>query len=402
MSTIMKSVPSSSDIVIIGGGVIGLSIAYFLSRRRALSILVIDEDRPGSAASASPSWPSPVAESVGLGGGAIFCKTLAKQPQPPLFFDFCLQSNAMFRELWQTLKADTGIDFKLERTGLKLVMYDDDDVSYGQAIQRSLPHLAQQLRWLDAKALRATEPRVNPAAVGALELLYDDQVSPFLLVHAYEAGARANGVTIVKETEVSDIELQGRSVVAVHAGGRRVRSGLVINAAGARAEEVARLVSVSLPLVPVRGQVALSQPLPKGFLNGCLSTRDCYVAQKDTGEVLVGNSTDHVDTPNHDDLRALVRGAVRAVPALRDVPIKQTWAGSRPCTPDELPILGPVDGLEGYLNACGHFHTGILTSAITGQLLHDWVFGEPLPIDIAPFLLQRFQISLPCNALMTA
>ena len=403
----MSDSQETADVVIVGGGVIGMSVAYFLSQRRELSILVIDQNRPGCASMASAGGLWPIGESVGLGCGVIFFKTLSKRRRergeavaidrphqlPAFFFDFCLTSNAMFPALWETLKADTGVDFKLERTGLKFVMYDEDDVTYANHIYSSIPHLAHHMQWLDANDLRTREPQVNPAAVGALEFLYDDQVSPFLLTQAYEAGARANGVRVLRDVEVNGVDLHGGRVVSVRAGGRTISCGLMVNAAGAWADQLAHMVGISVPVTPVRGQIVLSERLPKGFLNGCLSTSDCYLAQKDNGEVLIGSTTEQAGfdtTTSVAELRELTRGAVRAVPALARVNIKRTWAGLRPGTPDEIPILGPVPGLKGYLNACGHFRTGMLTSAITGQILHDLVFGATPPIDLTPFLWQRF------------
>lgn len=89
-------------------------------------------------------------------------------------------------------------------------------------------------------------------------------------------------------------------------------------------------------------------------------------------------------------VKGLARGAMRCLPDLQQSRIKRCWAGLRPGTPDELPILGPMAGIGGYLNACGHFRTGILTSAITGVLIGGLVHGEPLAMDIEPYLAQRF------------
>ncbi|HEJ6415012.1 TPA: FAD-dependent oxidoreductase [Pseudomonas aeruginosa] len=148
-----------------------------------------------------------------------------------------------------------------------------------------------------------------------------------------------------------------------------------------------------IPVKPVKGQIVLTERMPR-LLNGCLTTSDCYMAQKDNGEILIGSTTEDkgFDVSNtFPEIAGLVQGAVRCVPELQQVNLKRTWAGLRPGSPDELPILGPVAEVEGYLNACGHFRTGILTSAITGVLLDRLVHEETLPLDIAPFLAARFQ-----------
>jgi hydrogen cyanide synthase HcnC len=152
---------------------------------------------------------------------------------------------------------------------------------------------------------------------------------------------------------------------------------------------------VRIPVKPVKGQILLTERMPK-ILNGCLTTSDCYVAQKDNGEILIGSTTEDKGfdvTTTYPEIEGLVQGAMRCIPQLVDINLKRTWAGLRPGSPDELPILGPMRGVDGYLNACGHFRTGILTSAITGVLLDKLVNDEPLPLDITPFLADRFEVA---------
>lgn len=148
-----------------------------------------------------------------------------------------------------------------------------------------------------------------------------------------------------------------------------------------------------MPVYPVKGQIVLSERMPK-VLNGCISTSDCYIAQKDNGEILIGSSTEEkgFDTTNSlDKITELSQGAMKCLPVLKESSIKRCWAGLRPGTPDELPILGPVDGVEGYINACGHFRTGILMSAITGTLITELMTGKPTSVDLAPFRVERFE-----------
>ncbi len=398
----------TSDIVIAGGGVIGMAVAYFLSRDSDASVTVIDQRRPGTASWASTGGLWPIGESVGLGCGVIFFKTLSKRRRenpdeeivldrphqlPDYFLDFSLKSNAMFPALWEELRQDGGVDFKLEKTGLKFLLFDEDDRNYAKQIAASIPHLSAQLVWHSAEDLRHSEPNASPEAIGALEFLRDDQVNPFLLTEAYREGARRHGARIVDGTAVTGVGMRGGRVVSVKtSGGDDFSCDLLINAGGAWAGELGRMVGLDIPVVPVKGQVVLSERLPK-VLKGCLSTSDCYMAQKDNGEVLIGSTTEHVGfnvEGSLEEIRGLCTGAVKAIPILRHLHIKRTWAGLRPGTPDEIPILGPARGVEGYLNACGHFRTGIVASAITGDILSKLVLGRELPIDLGPFLLERF------------
>jgi len=304
-----------------------------------------------------------------------------------------LQSNALYPQLHRELIVHHGMDFKFERTGLKYVIYDDEDRLYAEHIVSRIPHLADQLRWLDREALREAEPAVSHEAQGALEFLCDHQVSPFRLADAYTEGARQNGVDLYFNTNVTGVLRQGERVTGV----RTFHCGTLINAAGAWAAELSEQASgIRLPVKPVKGQILLTERMPK-LLEGCLTTSDCYMAQKDNGEILIGSTTEDKGfdvSTTFPEVAGLVQGAIRCVPGLKDINLKRCWAGLRPGSPDELPILGPMAGVEGYLNACGHFRTGILTSAITGVMLEHLVHQEPLPLDITPFLADRFEAGL--------
>jgi hydrogen cyanide synthase HcnC len=401
---------TSYDVLIAGGGVIGAACAYHLSRRPGVTVAVIDQKRPGNASRASAGGLWAIGESVGLGCGVIFFRSqqtsgVHADPHmlPRSFFDFALASNDLYPQLHEELLQVHGLDFKFERTGLKFVMYDETDRAYAEAIARNVPHLAQQMRWLDARELREAEPFLTPDTLGALEFLCDHQVSPFRLTDAYLEGARRNGAALYRDTAVTGVLHRGHRVIGVMTDTQgQLGCGTLVNAAGSWAAELAHWATgISLPVRPIKGQIVLSERLPK-LLNGCITTSDCYFLQKDNGEVLIGSTTEDVGFDVSTSSAAvgdLARGAMRCFPALEQTQIKRCWAGLRPGTPDELPILGRMAGVDGYLNACGHFRTGILTSAITGVAIDRLVRGEELPLDITPFSADRFHhIALPLAA----
>lgn len=398
---------NNSDIIIAGGGVIGMAIAYYLSKESDRSITVIDQKKPGNASWASAGGLWPIGESVGLGCGVIFFKTLSKQRRekpndiietarphqlPDCFLNYSLVSNAMFPSLRDELKEHSGVDFKFEKTGLKFLMYDDDDVAYAKQIQDGIPHLKDQLLWQDQQQLHEDEPYVSRDAIGSLTFKPDHQVNPYLLVQAFRDGAQKNGVKMVENAEIIDIVMQKSRVTGVKTKQQKYNCSLLINAAGSWAAQLADMIGINLPVAPIKGQVIVSERLPP-IMKSCISTSDCYIAQKDNGEVLIGSTTEikGFDTNcTYPELRSLASGAIKALPMLGSVGIKRTWVGLRPGSPDELPIFGGVAGIEGYMNACGHFRTGIVSSPITGRIITDLVMGKKPPIDITPFLYERF------------
>lgn len=390
-----------ADMVVVGGGVIGCAVSYYAARK-GLSVTLIDQPRRGRATSASAGGLWPLGESVGLGCGVIFYKAqLAKgegagnghgpAQLPRSFLDFALQSNAMYPALAAELLDVGGVDIELEPTSLLFVMYDEGDVAFAKPLWESCPCGRSLTDWLSPEELAVAEPAVTREARGALRLEGDDQVNPYRLADAFRAGARALGATVLSHTEVTGVTVEAGRVVAVQTAAGTIPCGQMVNAAGSWAAEVSRMVGVELPVQPVRGQILGTETLPKVF-SACLSTSDCYLAQKHHGEVIVGSTTEDVGfdpgvTP--EAMATLAAGAVRAVPLLARAQVKRMWSGFRPGTPDELPILGPVDGVEGYLNACGHFRTGILTSPLTGLMIAELASGEPTSFPVEPFLHAR-------------
>lgn len=397
------------DIIIIGGGVIGSCVAYYLSKDKDLSVALVDYKKPGNATRASAGGLWAVGESVGLGCGVIFFRTLSQKMAenssaevplenahqlPDHFLNFALKSKYLIDDLYPHFKSDYGVDFKHEKTGLKFVMYDKYDKIYAEEIARGIPQLSHQLEWLDKEELLKQEPYITPDNIGALMFKDDDQVNPYLIQQAYLEVAKCNGVDTFLQTTVTDVIKQGDKISGVVLDNNdTLHCNTVINAAGAWASDITSMaLGYEIPVSPVKGQIILSERLPK-ILKSCISTSDCYIAQKDNGEILIGSTTEekgfNIDC-TFPELQTLSRGASKCIPYLKTSNIKRSWAGLRPGTPDELPILGPVDGVEGYLNACGHFRTGIVTSAITGQILYDVVHGNTPPVDITPYLLSRF------------
>jgi hydrogen cyanide synthase HcnC len=394
-----------ADIVVVGGGVIGGAVAYYAAAR-GLSVTLVDQPKRGRATSASAGGLWPIGESVGLGCGVIFHRARAESGTqsvdnsdnpgmlPACFFDFAIRSNAMFPALVDEIRATVGVDVEWDRTSLMFLMYDEADVAFARSVEASRCGGAQRTQWLTAEEVARCEPAVTHAILGALVFHGDDQINPYRLAEGLRSGARARGARLLTHSAVTGLRTEAGRVTAVEVGDETIPCAVVVNAAGAWAPRIGRMVGLEIPVRPVRGQIVGTESLPK-LVNACLSTADCYLLQKRHGEVIIGSTTEEVGfetrvTPSA--LQTLSAGAVRAVPALETVRVKRTWSGLRPGTPDELPILGPVDGLDGYLNACGHFRTGILNAPLTGLLIAELVAGAStttIPID--PFLLARFQ-----------
>ncbi len=391
------------SVVVVGGGVIGCAVAYYTARR-GLDVTLVDMPKRGRATSASAGGLWPIGESVGLGCGVIFAKAqLTRDPAgalsgvpgrlPPAFLDFALESRTMFSPLAESLWREAGMDIELETTSLLFLVYDEADEKYAQLLRDDYANLGHLLEWMTPEQVAAEEPAVTRDLRGALRFHGDDQVNPYKLADALRAGARTLGAKVLPHTEVTGVVRVGSRVTGVRTPQGTIGCDVVINAAGAWAGQIGRMAGIDVPVEPVRGQIVCTETLPPGTLRACLSTSDCYLAQKKHGEIIVGSTTEEAGFDTRTTTKAAITlsaGAIRAIPELAQVGVKRVWSGLRPGTSDELPILGPVDGLHGYLNACGHFRTGILNAPLTGQILADLASGEPPSHPIEPFLHARF------------
>jgi hydrogen cyanide synthase HcnC len=392
------------DVIVVGGGVIGCAVTYELARRD-VAVLLLDQSLPGRATSASAGGLWPIGEAVGLGCGVIYHAAQASQarhgnaqtqtgpePLPAVFRDFLFRSNACFPELAGTLLAETGLDIEYAPgAGLLFVIENEHEQAFVQAVKRSLP-AAIRLEVLTPAEAARVEPLLRADIKGGVLLPGEHQVNPMLLAEAYKRAAMGRGAAFRPNTYVTGLRRNGSRILGVEADGELIPCHTVVNAAGAWAGQLAASADVTLPVFPVRGQVVLTETLPR-TLNCCLSTSACYLLQKAHGEILIGSTTERSGfdvsvTP--EAIATLCRGAVRAVPLLRDVQIKRVWAGLRPGTPDELPILGPVSGLDGYVNATGGFRTGIVASPLTAQIVAQLICGEETSCAWEPFLMDRF------------
>ncbi len=390
-------------VVIAGGGVIGCSVAWYAARR-GLEVTLVDRPQRGKATTASAGGLWARGEAVGLGCGVIlYKKALAErgaaavpppQPLPRAFLDFALASNALFPELARELLAEAAIDIEFARTSLLFLLYDAGDVAYAETVCRPGSYGGDAVERLSPEDVARAEPAISSAIRGALRVRGDDQVNPYKLAQGLEAAARARGARFLSGVDVTGVHVENGRVRAVGTDAGEIPCDVLVNAAGAWAPEVARLAGVDhLPVRPVRGQIVCTEHLPP-LLSACVSTTECYLLQKRHGEILIGSTTEEVGfAPGvpPQAMRTLAAGAVRAVPSLAHAGVKRVWSGFRPGTPDELPILGPVEGLAGYLNACGHFRTGIVTSPLTGLVIAELAAGGTPSVDVGPFLLARFR-----------
>jgi glycine oxidase len=374
----------AADVAVVGGGVIGCAVAYYAARAGA-RVVVLERDSLGAEASSA---------------AAGMLAPLAEDAQPGPFLDLALASLARYGPLAADLRATTGLDVELQTAGLLRLALDDAEAARYQANLGWQSALGLPVRWLDAAATRALEPLVPPSVRGAVQSTAEHQVNPPRLVEALARAAMARGAELRQGALVQGLAREGPRVVGVRLADETVPAGHVVLATGAWSAAGGEWLGVPLPVAPVKGQMVAVRPLgvlPRYTLYGHRG----YLVPKADGTVHVGATVEQaafdrrVTAAGVSSLLALLPALA---PALADGTFLRAWAGLRPGTPDHLPFLGAVLGLEGVTLATGHFRNGILLAPITGELVAQAALGIPTSMSLAPFEVARFARTVVASA----
>jgi glycine oxidase len=358
------------DVLIVGGGVIGLTVAYFLARE-GVRVEVVDKGDFGQEASWAGAGILPP-------GNAAEARTL--------FDKLRAHSVALFPALSADLLERTGIDNGyLCCGGLEFVSESDaasDQEWRGDGIAFEL---------LRAPALAQLEPALAPALESAYHIPELAQLRNPRHLKALVAGCSALGVGLRPGCPVHGVELRGQRVTAVRTGIGPLTAGRYLFAAGAWSEALLDAIGWHPGIHPVRGQIALLNPGVPLFRR-VLMWGARYLVPRPDGRVLIGSTEEDAGFDKRTTAAAisdLLTLASTLVPALADAHLERCWAGLRPGSPDGLPFLGAVPGFDNLFIAAGHFRAGIQLSAATGLCMTELLLGRPTTVPLGPFRLDR-------------
>ncbi len=365
-----------SDVIVVGGGVIGSAVAYFLAREGASVLLLERDDVASQASGAAAGMLAPVGESEGPG---------------PLL-PWGLRSLALFPELTAELRERSGVDPEYVPSGILRVAQSERE---SRRLRRAAESLGlPELAWLEPAEARAAAPQLASDLVGALWSPDEAHVRSPLLTRAYVGAAARLGARIETGAPALGLLRDGRRVrgaltaAGEHAAGHVVLCmGAWVPAAGAWLD-----AGCALPVEPVRGQI-LCLDAPSPAFSPIIWGPAAYLVPKRDGSVVVGATEERVGFDCRvtvEGASALLRAAPRLVPSLAGCALRGFWAGLRPDTPDHLPAIGPLPGVEGLLVAVGHYRNGVLLSPITGRLIADAILGKGWPEEAGVFDPARF------------
>jgi glycine oxidase len=359
----MRSIKGSADVVIIGGGVIGLTIARALALRGIRDICLL--------------------ERAGLGAEASFAAAGMLAPQAEAnaqddFFAMSCRSRDLYPAFAAALRGETGIDIELDTTGtlyLALTERDQNEIEkrYEWQSRAGLP-----IELLSATAARKLEPCISDSTLGALRFPKDIQVENRRLLSALANSVDKLGVEIVTGTTVESLIVEANRLTGVQTRGGRVACSIAVVAAGTWSSFI-KIPSKSAPLIePVRGQMVCLEAKPQLTRHVIYSPRG-YIVPRQDGRLLAGSTSERVGFAKCvtvGGISSILQNAQEISPAISSLPIVDTWAGLRPRSADGLPVLGPCGEIDGLFYATGHYRNGILLAPLTGELISEAIVSS--------------------------
>jgi len=367
----------SADAVVVGGGVIGLAVAYHLAREK-LAVTLVERGRVGREA----SWAA---------AGYLSFQGSSNRPGPRL--ELTRTSARMYegwiRELGELTLADTGF----WRSGLLELYVDEAEVREARermAWQRTAGYAVE---WLDETSVRKRQPALAPELPVRGALLFPEvaQVRPPRLLKALGEAVRRLGVDIREYSAAVGLARSGDRVAGVGlASGESISAPIVVNAAGSWASQLAPEMA-GMPIRPIKGTIVLLEVATQPSREILVSAAGSLYPRADN-KLLLGATMEDVGYDRRvklEAVRTLVQQALDLVPGLRDANLITAWTGLRPYSHDNVPYLGAVPDLEGAFVAAGHYRSGILLAPITGLLLKEVILGQASTLPTEPYQMSR-------------
>jgi glycine oxidase len=349
------------DVIVVGGGIIGLSLSIAL-RKRGVGVLVVERGEPGREASYAAA------------GMLADCPLETPAALQPL----AMASARMYPEFVHELQDESGMNVDLRDEGTLLFVLTE--------------HVSRQSEFCAENPLPAPLAKLEPSLADMKVpgiYLKERSVDPRALVTAAVKAAKHRGVDISSGTTATDVLLSGGRTAGISTDRTHYSAPCVVNCAGSWAGSFS---THRFPTRPVKGQmlaVACAQP---NVLRHVIRAPDVYLVPRSDGRILIGSTLEEAGYDKRTDadtIHRLHQAAIRLVPALGQARILEAWAGLRPGTPDDLPILGATS-TPGYFVATGHFRDGILLTPITAHVMAQVITGEQPDYDISALTPARF------------
>lgn len=368
----------TADVVIIGGGISGVAIAYNLAKKGIKDIVVIEKSYLASGA-------------TGRCGAGV-----RQQWGTEMNCRVAMESIKFFETANEELQYDRDIEFK-QGGYLIVASTEKEDLQFQKnvALQRSL---GMEVEYMTPKEATRIVPYLNTERLTSATFCQKDgHLNPFLATDAYAKAAERLGVKIYTYTEVIGINTKDGKVTSVLTNAGEIFTNTVVNAAGGYSKNIAEMVNIDIPVYSERHQILVTEPVEP--LQGPMVmsfSLNIYCQQTPHGSFIMGRGDDTEPrdlriTSSWQFLDEMANTVTNLLPPLGNLRLVRQWAGLYNMTPDRQPIYGAVEGVEGFYLAVGYSGHGFMFAPMTGLLMSEIILGEETSIDISSLDLGRFK-----------
>jgi glycine oxidase len=389
-----------ADVVVVGGGVIGLAVSRELARRGA-RVVLLERGELG----AESSWAA---------AGMLAPQVEANSADA--FFALASASRDLYPNFARELYEESGVCIELDRTGTLYLAFTEADEEECERRYEWQTRAGLQVERLTAREVRTLEPQVSARVRSALRFPLDGQVENRRLTSALAKACENSGVRVITGTEVTSIKVEpGRGAVAVETSLGETRAAMAVVVAGGAwssllpRRDVAAVLhhngggggEASVPRIePVRGQMLCFAPaanaVPAALVRHVVYSPRGYLVPRRDGRLLAGTTTEHAGfdkSLTEAGRQAITTHAREIAPAVDGLVLSDAWAGLRPHGGDSWPLIGACGGVPNLFYATGHYRNGILLAPLTGALVADMILqrGGVVPDLLQPFTLERFR-----------
>ena len=367
-----------SEVLIIGGGVIGLSIARALAKQGLREIAIVDRGRLGGES----SWAA----------AGMLAPNIETESDPG-FHSFGVEALEMYPAFAAELIAETGIDIELDQSGTLCLAFDDSEAADLRDTFQRQRRRGVAVEHLSSSDARAAEPSLSTRVSEALFYPSDWQVDNRKLLAALTRYADVNGIRMIEGTEVSELIVHGGCVTGARTAAGDLEADSTVVATGAWTSLI-KIGGTGIPVdvVPIRGQM-ISFDAGERSLHRVVYSRRGYVVPRADGRVLVGATVEDVGFEKGTTESAaaeLKAAAIEIMPGLGELSISDHWSGLRPFAADGLPVIGGIPGYENVVVATAHYRNGILLAPLTAQIVAEKIVTGKESDHFRVFGIDRF------------
>jgi len=368
---------NKADVVIVGGGVNGCSLAYNLAKR-GIDVVVFEKNYLSSGA-------------TGACGAGVRQQWSTKENA-----ELAIESVKIFEKLSRELGED--IDFR--QGGYLIAIHDDKEMKQAEKNVEMQRSLGLKVDILSPKQIDDVVPILDVKgmnAIGATFCPTDGHANPFKTTFVYANAAKKKGAKIYTHTEVVEIKTNNKAINAVKTDNGIIKTNIVVNAAGVESNNIAKMVGVELPIVPFRKEIMATERLKPMFEAMVISFKDgIYFSQQKEGQIVGGipipeERPGFKTIPTFSFIKHMSKTLTRYAPVLKHVNMLRHWTGFYDVTPDARPILGETEEVKGFIQCNGFSGHGFMISPMVSKLLSDFIIDGKKPDVLESLNLSRFK-----------